>query len=486
MTQWVLAIDQGTHASRAIAFTPEGMIAAEATQEVNLFRHSNFIIEQDPLEILAATQKVIDMVCARATGEGAQNISIVSAGLATQRSSVVAWDRESSLPLSPVISWQDRRNEEDLQSAKNIEKLIRQKTGLPISPHYGANKLRSLFQSNPDVQRAHKEGRLAFGPLASWLLYHLIEGSPFVVDHANASRTLLWNLSTHDWDNDLLAHFEIPREALPKCLPIVSDYGKLKGYNIPCKAVSGDQNAALFARGEPRPDELFANIGTGAFVLRPTKKLIFTANLLSGINLSGGPDQQEPARYHIEGTVNGAAAALDWYFSGMVPESRPSTEEISQWLEETGDLPLFINSIGGIGSPWWKPGQTPGWVDPDSNPVKPDLRHAICSIIESIVFMLGVNLKEIEAELPKASAEYTISISGGLAKFDGLCQKLASLTGADIHRFEQSEATARGIAWLASGMRYNWRENADTIFSPQTDPLLAERFQNFRNIMDKL
>lgn len=539
---WILAIDQGTHASRAIAFTPEGKVAAQALQEVALFRRSEVVVEQDPLEILKATRQTIQQVVKQSGASHKSPGPFAAAGLATQRSSVVAWNRQTGQPLSPVISWQDRRHEEDLLSAKEIEPLIKQKSGLVVSPHYGANKLRRLIQTSDAVKEAHQKGALAFGPLVSWLLFHLLEGSPFVVDHANASRTLLWNLTTREWDEDLLTHFEIPREALPECRPIVSEYGLLKDCPISCRAVSGDQNAALYARGEPLAGEIFANIGTGAFILQPVEGgPLFSENLLSGINFSeelalkisrrdddpveqrepkesapevtpeevawakqtpgdetsatadpvNAPNKQttsqtdaaERVRYHIEGTVNGGAAALEWYFKRQKTEKKPSPEEIATWLQEYTSPPLFLNTIGGLGSPWWRPGGAPRWVGPDQNLVEPSTPEAVCSIAESIVFMLAANFEEMKRSGAITHDETLISISGGLAAFDEICQKLATLTGAKVQRYPQSEATARGVAWLANPLHPDWRQKAERVFEPGQEGDLQERFRRFKDLI---
>ena len=204
MPDLILAIDQGTHSTRAIVFDSRGHAVCSAQQSVALQRHSRSKIEQSPVEILQSMQGVIKSVLDNPAIDG-QRISC--AGLATQRSSVVAWDRRSGLPLSPVISWQDRRSADRLHRLEKESRSIHQLTGLQLSPHYGASKLQWLLEHNAAVTAALDADRLVMGPLASYLLHHLTDNAAELVDDANASRTLLWSLEKRDWDSTLCFHF---------------------------------------------------------------------------------------------------------------------------------------------------------------------------------------------------------------------------------------------------------------------------------------
>jgi glycerol kinase len=484
----ILAIDQGTHATRAIVFDGQGREVASAQQAVMLHRHSRSEVEQDATEILVSMRSVITEVLA-APGVNAGDIGGV--GLATQRSSVVAWNRVTGAALSPVLSWQDRRNESLITALAAHEDVIQQKTGLRLSAHYGASKLRWLLEQEPVVARAREAGELLLGPLVSWLLFHLIEGNPARVDHANASRTLLWNLHTRDWDRELLELFKVPPGVLPACHPICAEYGVTRPGRIPLRAVNGDQSAALYAQGRPEPGTIIVNIGTGAFVLLPVRDVTLRPDgLLAGISHSN----TQHADYYLEGTVNGAGAALEWaaerlgmsqaaqHLAGQhglhappaaaQPGMSHTEQHLSGWLAAVDDPPLFINTVGGLGAPWWKPGPEPHYTSTPASPA-----HAMVAVLESILFLVQANIALLRAH---ASDIHCIQISGGLANLDGLCQKLADLSGLLVQRPAQVEATARGIAWQAAGGPPDWLVTGLTkTFQPRSNSSLHARYRRF-------
>jgi len=465
----ILAIDQGTHSTRAIVFTTRGKVVAIAREPVTLQRHSRTEIEQSPGEILQSMFDVVDDVLQRPVVKQGR---MLSAGLATQRSSVLAWEQGTGRALSPLLSWQDRRVEETLQSLAPHETEIRKITGLHLSPHYGAGKLQWLLSQQPDIFEACENRSLRMGPLASYLLHHLVEGGRELVDHANASRTLLWDLQTRDWSNRLLALFGIPRDVLPDCQPICSAYGLTVTGSIPLMAVNGDQTAALYAQGKPSMETIRVNIGTGAFVLMPVNDPATRPDgLLAGISQSDG----QGASYYMEGTVNGAAAALTWAkqqfdISGL-------EEKLPAWIETITEPPLFLNTIGGLGAPWWKPGPEPGFTGGT-----PQTPAAMVAVVESIVFLLQAN---ISLMCGVNSGVKDIQVSGGLSKLDGLCKKLANLSGLPVYRPVQVEATARGIAWQAAGCPEDWPANGPgETFEPVEDAALAMRYQKFIALLE--
>ena len=460
----ILALDQGTHATRAVVFDDRGRVIATAQQRVDLYRRSHAEVEQDARLILASMRSVIAEVL---VSPGVQPSRIDAAGLATQRSSVVAWNREDGEALSPLLSWQDRRNESLVASLMEHHSVIQNKTGLCLSAHYGASKLRWLLEQEPAVARARASGRLLMGPLAAWLMYHLIAGNPAWVDHANASRTLLWNLHSRDWDAQLLAMFGVPGSALPACRPICSDYGVIAGCGIPLRAVNGDQTAALYAQGRPEPGSLFVNLGTGAFVLLPVADVTAPpSGLLAGVSQS----REGTADYYLEGTVNGAGAALDWAANRLAianPERR-----LAAWLAQIDEPPLFINTVGGLGAPWWQAGPAPVFLGEPASPA-----HALVSVVESILFLIQVNIESLQAHAPDSRR---VRLSGGLARLDGVCQKLADLSGLTVLRQPMTEATARGIAWQAAGCPAEWPPSGrEDIFQPQSNSALHRRYRQF-------
>jgi glycerol kinase len=463
-----LALDQGTHASRAAVFDRQGNPVALARQPVALHRPGRTQVEQSPDEILSTLLAAMDDVFARPETDAGR---IKAAGLATQRSSILAWDRDTGTALSPVLSWQDTRTAAQLAALASRDPEIRQRTGLRLSPHYGAGKMRWLLDNNVDVARAHRQGKLVIGPLASYLLHHLLGGHGNQVDQANASRTLLWNLQSGDWDDALLALFTIPREILPDCRPIAAAYGKTRNGNIPVTAVNGDQTAALYAQGRPEEHVIRLNMGTGAFVLLPTgSRCRRHDSLLSGLSCSNS----EAGEYYLEGTINGAGAAVHWLEKRF--QLSGWQEQLPAWLHTITAPPVFLNTIGGLGAPWWRPGPEPVFLA-DTGTVTPAPAEALVAVIESIVFLVQANLELLCALDPEVRC---IRISGGLAQADGLCRKLSDLSGLAVERAADVEATARGIAWLAAGRPQEWvAANGQQEFLPREDAALRRRYERF-------
>lgn len=469
MNKLTLILDQGTHATRALAFDARGQVQSAAHCPVTLNRISHDRVEQDAEEIVASVNQVLADITAVAQPSRRK---FIQAGLATQRSSVVAWDRVSGEALSPVLSWQDRRAADWLAGLEKYTPTIKAKTGLPLSPHYGASKLRWLLDHVPAVQAAWRHGRLVFGPLASFLLFHLLEEHPLLVDHANANRTQLWQLESRNWDADLLALFGIPEELLPVCRPIEFPYGRLARLGVPLTAVNGDQNAAVYALGQPERDTAVVNLGTGAFILVSTgQQLIHHPTLLAGLTASSASGGE----YTLEGTVNGAGAALTWAQKQWNLPDIP--RHLDDWLAQAEDPPIFLNSIGGLGSPFWRSGPEPAIVGDG----EPRLRAAAAA--ESILFLVQVNLDEMRAAGVEISK---IRVSGGLAQSDQMCQRLADLSGCGVYRPQDTEATARGIAWLAAGRPSHWPElQPGKQFDPQPNPALVDRYWRFRELINR-
>ena len=471
MPDLILAIDQGTHSSRAIIFDAHGHVVASAQQSITLQQHSRTEIEQSPAEILQSVQAVIASVL---DAPGIDREHLICAGIATQRSSVVAWERHSGLPLSPVISWQDRRTAGELHRLRDNASMIRQLTGLQLSPHYGASKLQWLLQNNAAVATALEDDTLVMGPLASYLLQHLTDNAEDRVDDANASRTLLWNLQQRNWDSTLLGYFGIPQRVLPQCKPICYDYGNIRDSAIPVRAVNGDQTAALYAQGTPSRNTVIVNIGTGAFVLLPTDDPCLRPDgLLAGISYS----DEQSGSYYIEGTVNAAASALEWAANSF--GLGDIDQQLAGWLEAIKTPTLFINTLGGLGSPWWKDGPAPSFLE--SGVSAPE---AMVAVIESIIFLVQANVALLRTVNPGIDK---IQISGGLSRLDGLCQRLANLSGIAVYRPVLVEATARGIAWQAAGCPVDWPSTGEgTTFAPTANPGLHERYQRFLEILNTL
>lgn len=465
-----LAIDQGGHATRAYLFDRRGDVLTHALEKVETLNPREDWVEHDPEEMVSSVECAVKKVFQN-IGERAK--TIVSAGLSTQRSNTVCWDNETGRALSPVISWQDRRAASWMEKFSSHNSLVHDKTGLFITAHYGASKLRWCMDNLPDVKEAFEKGSLSWGPMASFLIFRLLEERPLFADPANASRTLLWNVKSLNWDNELLDLFDLPEKPLPSCVPTRYSFGSLNidGVKIPLKIVNGDQSSALFAYGLPQNNTAYINVGTGAFVQRPFNKY---KKALSQLLTSVVLQEKDMATYVLEGTVNGAGSALNQVGSEMEISHEKVREQLPEWLNRAKSPPLFLNGVSGLGSPFWIPDFESRFIGEGEN------REKIVGVIESILFLLQVNLNEMRKLLAPPEK---IFISGGLAMLDGICCKLADLSGIPVYRPEECEATAKGLGYLLAESP-EWKESRPgEWFKPGEDPELKSRYERWLNAM---
>ncbi len=470
-----LAIDQGGHASRALVFDSQGEVLSKQFCQIDTSTPKPGWVEHDAERLVVATKEAIVGAVAQLDEKKDR---IVAAGLATQRASIVCWHAISGRALSKVISWRDVRAADWIKGFEAESESIHQRTGLYPSPHYGAGKLRWCLDHLPAVQTALKQGQLCFGPLASFLTARITgagdgreEGKVFS-DPSNAGRTLLWNIETHDWDPHLLQTFRIPRVALPQSVPTRYPFGHLSllEKTIPLMIVTGDQAAAFFHNGFPKDDTVTINLGTGAFLQRVQKKsMAHTGRLLSSVVLS----EEDKRVTVLEGTVNGAGSALAWFGNTYQTEAWP--KEAGQWLETETAPPLFINAVGGLGSPFWIPQMDSRFIGAGSLPAR------FAAVIESILFLVRANLDEMH---PISDAPKRLVLSGGLSTVDALCQRLADLTMLPIVRPAEPEATARGLVFLLAGphpsrVKYSDRQT----FMPKRNGDLSQRYNRWCQAM---
>lgn len=463
-----LSIFQGTYATRTMLVDMGGQIRFSSIADIALSRKGKLRVEQNPEELLAATDTTLQAALTEAKKLG----EIVCAGIAVQRSSVVAWDRTTGKALTPVINWQDRRGARWLQDLAERAEIVKARTGLPLSANYGGSKLRWMATHDPDVRRAILEGNIAWGPLGAFLLHHLLEGSPYRVDHATAQRTQLFSLSEKRWDPLLMEMFEIPPETLPETLPTCHHYGRLAAANIPITAVAGDQNAAFFSLGNPRRNTTAVNIGTGAFLLTPIgPKAALHPKLPMGLLYSTASGK---TLYGLEGGLSSVGAAISW--AAKKWQMPDLVLRLPEFFRETETPPLFINTIGSVGPPHRETEIEPFFVGEAAIPAK------AVALAESILFLIQSNLDTL-----KSGGYHTdrLRIIGGLSHLDALCQRMADLSGLVVYRPADTEATARGAAWLAFQCPKRWpKPGKGRIFEPESNPPLRERYQQFCHIME--
>ncbi len=469
-----LALDQGGHASRALVFDQQGRQVAQAYAAIGTQRTGPDRVEHDADEIVQSLLTVINDV-AHALGTDVDRV--LAAGLATQRSSVVCWDRRNGRALSPVLSWQDRRNTALVTRLMPYQTEILAQTGLVLSPHYGASKLRSCLDELAEVQAAQQQGHLQCGPLASYLLHALLKERPHVVDPANASRTQLWSPASRDWSGKLLEWFGIPREILPRSVPTRFDYGSLPFANrvVPLRVCTGDQAAVPFANGPLQANTLYANIGTGAFVLAPVDKEIENAAPLLRSVLCSDKDHIIHA---LEGTVNGAGSALSWWAERAGIDVWRSLSTLHRSTLDGMNPPLFINAVGGIASPYWLPEAESRFVEDSAN----DEQGHLVAIVESIAFLLNANIELMRLHLPDLN---TLIMGGGLSACPYLGECLADLSQLNVYRLNESELTARGLAYLTADRPAGWRVDSPVpVITSQPNPALMNRQIQWRKLIN--
>ena len=435
---------------------------ARSEHPINTLRPKPHFVEHDAEELLQSIRDSLQDVVQQ-LGQKARFIE--AAGLATQRSNMVCWDKHTGKAISPIISWQDTRANDWLKQLQLDALDIHKTTGLFPSAHYGASKMRWCLDNLDAVRQAQAEGRLAIGPMSSYLVYNLGQEKNCYADPVNASRTLLWHIHRQDWDQFLLDKFGIALEALPACVPTAYNFGTLTvgEHHIPLSIVTGDQSAALYAYGDLQYETAYLNLGTGAFVSRPSgHALLYARRLLSSVIYSNAED----SRYVLEGTVNGAGAAIDWLQQRCPVEDLWS--KLPQWLERVTDPPLFLNGVAGLASPYWI-------ADFETELQASDHVEAkYVAVIDSIAFLINANISEM---LKFASKPQQIQISGGLAQLDGLCQRITDLCRLPIYRPKECEATAHGLAYLLADMPVHWLEQEHgNWFKPKDNPVLENRF----------
>lgn len=478
-----LAIDQGGHASRVMVFDTRGDVVAQAIREVAVFHPQPEWVEQDGDALELSIRQALEEV-AGILGDNCE--AIVAAGLATQRSNVVCWDRATGKVLSPVISWQDRRASQWMQQFESHGRRIRQITGLLPTAHYGVSKLVWCWESLPEVQDAHAKGALAWGPLSSFLMYRLLDEHPLLVDPANASRTLLWDMKQRQWSEELLTLFGITSDNLPESVPSRHNFGGLNigGFKIPLTVCTGDQSAALFAFGKPVQGVASINIGTGAFLQTTISEENIAENsgqpstdrLLKSVVWS----DEEHSMVVSEATVNGAGSAVKLIENECDISPQTVRQFLPDWLRSASNIPLYLNGVSGLGAPFWVPDFVSRFVGSGEPSEK------MVAVIESIVFLLQVNLEEMKNNKIYL---HKVVVSGGLSVLDGLCQRLADLSGLPVSRPQQCESTAKGLAFLVSGLETSWQAgetgnvNPD-IFNPAPNDNLVLRYRRWRGELE--
>ena len=442
---YLLSIDQGTTSSRATLFTPNGEALATAARPFSQHYPKPGWVEHDPQEIWQGQLACIEEVLAAAAIPASR---IAGIGITNQRETTVVWERATGRPLYRAIVWQDRRTAELTESLKldGLEPMIRERTGLLLDPYFSATKLGWLLEHVEGLRGRAQRGEVCFGTIDSWLVFRLSGGRSHVTDLSNASRTMLFNIRTLAWDDELLRLFGIPRAMLPEVLPSASTFGltsaELTGGEIAITGVAGDQQAALFGQGCFAPGMAKATFGTGAFVVMNSGPGGGSgAGVLTTIawQLPG-----EAVQYALEGSIFIAGAAVQWLKEGLgIIGSEDEVEALARSVPDTAGV-YFVPALSGLGTPYWDPyarGVIAGLTRGSTR------AHLARAALEAIAFQTVDAIRAME--LASGIALKELRVDGGAARNDLLLELQADLLGAPVLRPRCTETTSLGAAFLA-------------------------------------
>ena len=478
----ILALDQGTTSSRAIVFDESGGVRAVAQKEfAQIFPRPGWV-EHDPEEIWATQIAVAHEAMARA---GIQARDVTAIGITNQRETTVVWDRATGRPLCNAIVWQDRRTAAacDALKARGLEGLVAGKTGLVLDAYFSGTKVAWILDNVPGARRRAEAGDLLFGTVDAWLAWKLSGGAVHVTDVSNASRTLLYNIHTDEWEDELLGLFRVPRAMLPEVKAssgfITETASGILAARIPIAGMAGDQQAALFGQRCVVPGMVKNTYGTGCFMLMHTggQPVVSRNKLLTTTACRLGAARE----YALEGSVFIAGAVVQWLRDGLgIIKSSAEIERLAAGVEDNGGVYL-VPWFTGAGSPHWDPlargtilGLTRGST----------AAHIARAALEGIAFQATDVLQAMEADSGVQLAE--MRVDGGAARNDLLMQFQADLLGAPVVRPKVTETTALGAAYLAglgvgfwkSQGEFDAQWQVDRVFEPAMGRAQAETLMN--------
>lgn len=456
--KYILSFDAGTTSSRAIVFNHKGEICSVAQKEFpQIFPQSGWV-EHNPHEIWASQAAV---AAEAITKIGINGTNIAGIGITNQRETTIVWDRETGEPVYNAIVWQDRRTSEYCDNLKNEGLLptIKEKTGLIVDAYFSATKIKWILDNVSGAREKAENGKLAFGTVDTWIVWQLTRGSVHATDASNASRTMLFNIHTLEWDKDLLKLFNIPANMMPKVCASSELYGHTQttifASKVPIAGIAGDQQAALFGQMCLEQGMVKNTYGTGCFILMNTgdKPVVSKNNLVSTIawQLDG------KTIYALEGSIFVGGAIVQWLRDGLkIINSSSEIEELATQVEDTGDV-YFVPSLTGLGAPYWDQyargtivgisrGTTSAHI---ARAALEGIAYQSMDVINAMILDAGVGLKELR-------------VDGGAAKNNLLMQFQANVLGQTVIRPQTTETTALGAAYLA-GLAVGYWENIEEI-----------------------
>jgi glycerol kinase len=442
---YILAIDQGTTSTRAMLFDAAARPVASHAVELRQFYPDNGWVEHDAEEIWQAA-----LTCCRAAMRDVSGGDIAAIGITNQRETSVLWDRRTGAPLHHAIVWQDRRTAERCRALKVHEEKIAARTGLLLDPYFSATKAEWLLDHAPGARARAERAELAFGTIDSWLIYKLTGGAVHATDVTNASRTMLLDLKSLSWDEEMLHLFNVPRAILPEVRDSAGDFGETRGefFGAPIRiaGVAGDQQAALFGQACFKPGDVKSTYGTGCFALVNTGEGVPSSrNRL--IATSAYRAKGETA-YAIEGSIFIAGAVVQWLRDALGVIRNASEIEALARTAKSADGLYFVPAFTGLGAPYWDPdarGAITGLTrDAGVAEISRAALDAVCYQTRDLLDAMGRDMSDAGLGAPSA-----LKVDGGMVRNDWFCQRLADLTGLPVERPSVTETTALGAAYLA-------------------------------------
>lgn len=466
----VLAMDQGTTSSRALLFDGNYAIVEQAQCEFEQHFPNSGWVEHSAMDIWQTSLDTARQAIVNAAVDASQ---IAGIGITNQRETTVIWDRQTGEPIHNAIVWQDRRTAErcDNLKAEGLEPMISSKTGLLLDPYFSATKIAWLLDNVSGARQRAERGELAFGTMDSWLLWNLTEGKSHATDATNASRTMLYNIHSGEWDSELLALFNIPQSLLPEVKDCAADFGStdLFGDPIAILGMAGDQHAATLGQACFEKGMLKSTYGTGCFALLNTGESAVASNnrLLTTIayQLDG------KVTYALEGSIFIAGAAVQWLRDGLgIIDSAKQSGELAAQADDNQHV-YMIPAFTGLGAPWWDAEARGALIGLTRGTGPAEIsRAALESVCYQTLDLLNAMHKDWQQE-----AETVLRVDGGMVASDWTMQRLADILQAPIDRPVIAETTALGAAWLAGsragvwpdqqGFADSWR--LDRHFDPQ-------------------
>ena len=470
--KYILAMDQGTTSSRAIIFDPSYSVVALAQEEFQQHFPNSGWVEHRPADIWRTT---LNTAKAAITKAGISPKQIAAIGITNQRETTLIWDRKTGEPAYNAIVWQDRRTAALCTELKrlNHEALVSEKTGLLLDPYFSATKIAWILDNIPNARPRAERGELAFGTVDTWLLWNLTDGQSHATDATNASRTLLYNIHSGQWDDDLLDLFNVPRQLLPEVKDSAADFGSTELFGKPIKiyGIAGDQHAATIGQACFEPGMMKSTYGTGCFALLNTGTTAVKSNnrMLTTIayKLEG------KTTYALEGSIFIAGAAVQWLRDGLgIIESAKQSGELAAQADDHQQV-YMIPAFTGLGAPWWDADARGALIGLTRGTGPAEISRAA---LESVCYQTLDLLNAMQADWGN-SATTVLRVDGGMVSSDWTMQRLADILQAQVDRPVIAETTALGAAWLAGSRAGVWPDQAgfanswqlDKSFAPQMD-----------------